>query len=364
MRSFACLALFACLLAPAHATADVTPCRDPDAKTDAHVRTRLAFDRQGGETVATAVSIPSLPFTDTGATCDNANDYDQVCPYDGSTAPDVVYSLNLAFATEVVVDLCGSAYDTKVYVLDEALTVVACNDDYYNSSGECGLYVSRIDHLQLVPRLTYYIVVDGYGDDCGAYVLNVREQGPPCVMICPPGSALEGEPPLVPNYEDHHNGGCCGGDDDAFQYLWGYDNGVRNFCGRSGWYSFQGSAFRETDWFIATIGPGGVIEIRGDAEYETYLFELGPQDCSSVGVMQLVSIGPCAEGVLTVTGQPGATVWLWTGPTTFEPPDGSELLEYGYVLWMTGLASSGLTGVFDGGDVEPTTWSDVKSLYH
>jgi hypothetical protein len=362
MRFLACLVLPLCVFAATAATADVTPCKDPETKSDAHVRTRLAYDRQGGETVATAVAIPSLPFTDTGATCDNVNDYDAACPYTTSTAPDVVYSFSLPFDADIVVDLCGSAYDTKVYVLDEALAVVACNDDYY-SDDECGAYVSRINSMHVTGRLTYYIVVDGYGDDCGAYVLNVRDQEPPCVLICPPGAALEGEPPLVPGYQDHHNGGCCGGDDDAFQFLWGHDNGLRNFCGRTGWYPSSGSGLRETDWFIATFGPTGVIEVRGDAEYETYLFELGPQDCAAVGVLQLLTIGPCSEDVLTVTGEPGSTVWLWTGPTTFVAPDGNELLEYDYVLRMSGLASSGLTGVDDGGNVEPTTWSNVKGLY-
>ncbi len=28
----------------------------------------------------------------------------------------------------------------------------------------------------------------------------------------------------------------------------------------------------------------GIIEITADAEYATYIFELGPQDCANVGV--------------------------------------------------------------------------------
>lgn len=35
-----------------------------------------AFGREGGETLETAVPIPSLPFVDSGTTCDNADDYD------------------------------------------------------------------------------------------------------------------------------------------------------------------------------------------------------------------------------------------------------------------------------------------------
>ncbi len=361
MRALACLGVLACLLVATLAAADESPCRYPDTKSDAHVRTRPAYDRQGGETAETAVEIPSLPYTDTGATCDNADDYDEACPYNTSVAPDVVYSYSPPFDVAVEVDLCGSAYDTKVYVYDEALSLIACNDDFYYDD-DCGSYVSCIESVDLGARMTYYIVVDGYGGDCGAYVLNVREADPPCLLMCPPGSALEGEAPLVPEYIDQHNGGCCGGYDAAFQSLWGHDNFTRTFCARTGWYTFQGSDYRETDWFIATFGPTGVIEIRGDAEYATYLFELGPQDCAAVGVLQMVMIGPCAEGTLTVTGEPGSTVWLWAGPTVFASPAGLEVQEYGYVLWLSGLASDGFTGVGDD-TVMPATWSTVKSLY-
>ena len=41
---------------------------------------------EGGETIADAVEVP-FPFTDTGATCDNIDDYDEVCPYADSNSP-------------------------------------------------------------------------------------------------------------------------------------------------------------------------------------------------------------------------------------------------------------------------------------
>ena len=48
--------------------------------------------RQGGETVADAVVIAALPYNDSGTTAGYVDDYDEVCPYTGSTSPDVVYS--------------------------------------------------------------------------------------------------------------------------------------------------------------------------------------------------------------------------------------------------------------------------------
>ena len=48
--------------------------------------------RQGGDTTEEAISI-TIPGTYTGTTVDYTNNYDEICPYAGSTAPDVVYSV-------------------------------------------------------------------------------------------------------------------------------------------------------------------------------------------------------------------------------------------------------------------------------
>lgn len=354
ISSILCLLILTVAAAATADPADPIPCREGHAKVGAPTRINPAFGRQGGDTVADATPIPSLPFTDTGATCGAADNYAADC-VTAEGAPDVVYSFVPPAALTITIDLCGSGFDTGLYLYDASLNVVACNDDACYAR-------SRLRNVPVRRGETYYIVVDGYGDDCGAYTLTVEEYVP-CSLMCPPGAALEGEPPLAIGYDDHYNDGCCGGDAESFQFLWGYPNGTRNFCARTGWFTFQGMDFRDTDWFVATFGPTGEIEVTGDAEYETYLFELGPQDCAQVGVVQLVTLGPCAEGTMVVTGTPGSTVWLWTGPTVFVPQDGTPLQEYGYVLRFTGLASSGLTGVGDGPVIEPATWSAVKSLY-
>ena len=51
------------------------------------------------------------------------------------------------------------------------------------------------------------MIVDGYGGDCGDYVINI-ETFEPCVVDCPAGAELEGEPALVDGYADEFNGGC------------------------------------------------------------------------------------------------------------------------------------------------------------
>ncbi len=311
--------------------------------------------RQGGDTIADALVIPSLPFNDAGTTAGYTNDYDEVCPYSGSTAPDVVYSYTPATTGAVIIDLCGSEYDTKLYVYDSDLNLVACNDDAY--FGEpCGIYVSAIENLTLPGGETYFVVIDGYGPTFGAYLLEARVFVP-CVLECPAGAIAEGEPPLVDDYVDNWNGGCNTWPDIPFQSLTGDANGELVFCGVSGWYLFDGSNYRDTDWFYIYAGPTGVVEFTADGEYETYFWELY-QDCASGILGPPLTAGDCAPGALTtvVTYDPGHVIWFWVGPTVFTPPDGVGPVEYDYVVWFSGLEPGPVATV-------PTTWGTVKALY-
>ena len=66
----------------------------------------------------------------------------------------------------ITVDLCASTYDTKVYVYNSSMAVIACNDDYCS-------YQSFIANVPVTTGATYYIVVDGYGGSCGNYNMLV-----------------------------------------------------------------------------------------------------------------------------------------------------------------------------------------------
>ncbi|MFC1573532.1 hypothetical protein ACFL6M_08055, partial [Candidatus Eisenbacteria bacterium] len=131
--------------------------------------------REGGETISTAIPIGTIPFMDTGNICDNYDDYDEVCPYTGDPSPDIVYSYTPVSDEAVDIDMCGSGYDTKLFVYENGWTPgnpYACNDDFYFGD-PCGVWVSKIEGLSLYAGNTYYIIVDGYGGDCGDYVLEV-----------------------------------------------------------------------------------------------------------------------------------------------------------------------------------------------
>ena len=160
--------------------------------------TPVAPDRniilQGGDNIAAATQIPSLPYNDIGSTVGYTNDYDEVCPYDGGSAPDVVYAYTAAADAFVNVSLCnvGTNFDTKLYVYDNVYTPgtpYACNDD------GCSGYRSKIDNLAVVSGHTYYIIVDGYGVNAGDYELTVEPAAPP--PGCPDRALLAQNPTLV-----------------------------------------------------------------------------------------------------------------------------------------------------------------------
>ncbi len=67
------------------------PASEVPTKGDAHVDPQEGDNpRQGGDTIADATPIDGVPFSDSGTTAGYNNDYDEECPYGGSTAPDAV----------------------------------------------------------------------------------------------------------------------------------------------------------------------------------------------------------------------------------------------------------------------------------
>jgi hypothetical protein len=306
-------------------------------------------DRQGGDTLLDAVIIPTLPFADTGTTAGYTDDYTSTCFFAGG-APDVVYQYTVAPGVEGLdISLCGSSYDSGLYVYDSGLNEVACNDDY------CGTQ-SQLDNVYAAAGQTYYIIVDGYSAAFGDYVINV-DVHVPCVVTCPDDAWSEGEPPLVDDYVDNWNGGCNTTPNHPFQhiehcYLYGP---VENLCGESGWYLSAGSQLRDTDWFTLSKDSANIdIVVTADAEYASYIFELNGTCAGGVTVVQQDIAGPCLPATMSIPG-PAGTHWFWVGPTVFADPDGGDNT-YDYVLWITGLRSECCA-------TEPSSWSNVKALY-
>ena len=126
--------------------------------------------REGGESWGDALVIPDLPYTDTGATCDNSWTVDLSCGYTAGTSPDVFYSYTACMDGTISASLCGSSYDTQLAVFNSSQVEIACNDDF------CGLQ-SQLSAVVTAGE-QYYIMVSGFFGGCGSYTLEVT--GPMC----------------------------------------------------------------------------------------------------------------------------------------------------------------------------------------
>ena len=324
--------------------------RRPDKPPAASIPDVPGSTRQGGDTMVDATVITELPFTDTGTTTGFADDYDEACPFTGSTSPDVVYAYTPPMERVLTIDMYGSAYDTKIYVYDQDLDLVACNDDHYPD------YVSLLQNVRLDAGVTYFLVIDGWNGDHGQYVLNVTEHDP-CELEWPPGAVAEGEPPLQDGYLDAHNGGCNSPEFDyPFQELHGDEDGNLVFCGVAGWYEFNGASYRDTDWFHLHAGSDAPITVTVAAEQRT-IFTETHQWCSIGPVIPPLISEDCELVSGTIEGYaPGGLIWFFVAAGTFAPPWPDFGHEYDYVIWFTGLMPAPVA-------TETATWTTVKSLF-
>ena len=143
-----------------------------------------------GDTIEDPIIIPSniqFPYTIIGSTVGYSNQYDEACPYAGSTSPDVVYSYTPTKDMSISINTCGEAtnYDTKLYVYENnsntlatlADGTLACNDDECANSTQS--FLSSISEVVLTADNTYYIIVDGYNGASGDYELTID-----CITGC------------------------------------------------------------------------------------------------------------------------------------------------------------------------------------
>jgi hypothetical protein len=303
------------------------------------------YNRQGGDTIAECVAV-TIPSTSYGTTCGYINDYDEACPYTGSTAPDVVYCLIPDYDMCVAVDLCNSLYDTKVYMYDADLNLVDCNDD-----AGCGYsgYQSLIEPA-VVGGALYYIVVDGYGGDCGDYQMDLYEvECPqPCILECPEGALDEGEGCPYDEYDDTYNGGC-NADIPVFQPLEAQESGCATLCGLYGVYAFQGFTYRDTD-FYEIVMLEGTATFENMGEYNTQSIIMIPP-CDPFTYVDYRQVAPCELASMSWDTFAGEIYWLWMGTTDWDGPMCAD-----YILWICGI-EGGTTPTVE------SSWGSIKNMY-
>jgi hypothetical protein len=308
--------------------------------------------RSGGETCALATVISSLPYQDIASTATAIDNYNYVCPYSAVGGKDVVYKYTPTVNQQVTIDMCGSYFDTKVYVYASVCsgTPIACNDDYCSGPNYPYSYLSYLATVNLTAGVTYYIVVDGYSSyDYGTYDLKVIPYQP-CVVTCPTGGVLEGEPVCGTNYVDTWNGGC-NSTPSVFQTICP-DPGTTSqvLCGQSGCYLYNGYSYRDTDWFTV-YGAGGTMTATVRTEFPAYMFFLAP-GCPTSILYQVGPTSPCVDASLSVNLALGQQYTIWVGPSVFVGvPCGSD-----YTLTLSGIYCPPTA-------TEETSWGKVKKLY-
>jgi len=324
-------------------------------------------ERQGLDQIP-GLTIGALPFQDIGTTLGYINDYDEVCPYSGGTAPDVVFNYTPTTTEAINLDLCYSSYDTKLYVYDslDLVNPIACNDDYYFAA-PCYTYASFLGEVCVTAGHTYYIVVDGYGSSAGAYQLDITSVGPcpvsgaccapagtctvttqtacpagsvwqgentvcipnPCPtpppVECPPNSLIEGEPLCQDNYTDNYNGGC-NSTPVIWQSLSPQANNCAVMCGHSCTYLNGGASTRDTDWYLS-VGCGTTISYSMTADFPFMQALFTGTDCA--GLVYSYNIGGIGETwTLTATVAADVEVGFFAANSGFSgyPTEGTYVL--------------------------------------
>jgi hypothetical protein len=305
----------------------------------------------GGETCANATPI-GVPGASSGNTCSRINNYDEACPYTGSTSGDEVYVIS-GVSGQITIDLCNSAYDTKVYVYQGSCpgTLVACNDDACNDpSGNP--FRSLVTCVNVSSSNTYYVVVDGYFGDCGTYNISTSfSTGCPAACDpenCPPGALLEGEPVCGPQYVDNYNGGC-----NSVPNVFSNIPCDATVCGAGGNYSFNGLSYRDTDWYAFNLPVAGSVTATLCASFSSQLAAIdGNIGCGFITLICGSVFGTPGSTVSCTYPAPAGANWIFAATSAFSGvPCGSP-----YILTVT-------SGQCESTANESKTWGGIKGLY-
>ena len=126
---------------------------------------------------ASVVTIPPEGGLFVGSTAGKGADFDASCDTSGMPkggAPDVVYRLDVAKKSRLLVDMAGSAYTTTVSIR----TGAACPGVELVDGCAAGFVVDNAFLDYPVDAGTYWIIVDGYSLASGSYRLDVRVAPP------------------------------------------------------------------------------------------------------------------------------------------------------------------------------------------
>lgn len=271
----------------------------------------------GGENCATAVNIAKLPFVDFGDTTLFTKDYQLACIFgdaENSSANDVVYKYTPMQDETVTISLSGSAFDTELYVFesmcpDEALPIACSDDDVFGQDGRT--LNAHITGLELSAGITYYIVIDGYIDAQGRYIISMESSD---CGACTDGATQEGESNcgLGENGLPHDfvNGGC----NSQVPVFMSMTDG-ETICGSTASNPFTGA--RDTDWYQLVLTERRIVTWLVNAEFRTQfgiVDNSGVADCEAVSCfLKFTESAACQASHVSAMLDQG-TWWFFVAP--------------------------------------------------
>ena len=271
------------------------------------------LERQGGDTIEEAEPV-TLDTTVSGTTIGYTDDYDEQCPYTGSTSPDVVYLLTLEEGTGVILDLCEAGYDSKLYVYNSDMSLIGCSDD------DCGVQSELF--LEFIPADDYYIIVDGYYGYSGEYVLHITE------FRCDP---LECD-----GTEEIEDNGGCNADTPLFQDI----EMDETICGTT-WV--EGGDWDE-DWIVFDLPEFYEITLQVDPyNFNPILYLVSdPNENCTGGTVATVNNGVFCESetYTTILGPGHYYAWIKEFDVS------TDLVDAEFSLTLTGEVFTPPTGDF------------------
>ena len=316
----------------------------------------------GGDDIANAVDMVSLPFHDDGTTWAYS---DAITFADGntntgySTSPDVFYSYTPDADACITVDLCDSQFDTMVWVLDEDLNIIASNDD--GAACVSDYFVSQIGLLNVVAGVKYYYVVDGYDGSGGPFDLDVWERDCPPPVECPPEAMMEGEGCADPADYDAYNGGC-NSDPVIFSELACSGDQIV-ICGSTYNYEdFQANGYRDTDWYnLVDVGSNELtVTGRFESSGQLYLLLIDPP-CAVLGSYAAAAAAPRDLVTMVATPaplDPGQVLAIFASKHHDDPGwyECTDPESWPYVMTIDGHTCPPVP-------TETETWGGVKNLF-
>jgi hypothetical protein len=278
-------------------------------------RMGLKGERQAGDDCTQPISVTlgagDLPYVTSDTTYGRYNDYFEtdLDKYDGGE--DIIYELTLTEPMSLRINVFGSSW-TGV-AIDTGRPGLSCLATAVDHAGAPSMDVD-------LAAGTYYLMIDTWpSPDYTDFTMTINTRTP-CIVPCPGGATLEGEPDCADDQDDNFNGGC-----NSTPAVFSDISCGETVCGKSGTFLFGGSSYRDTDWYRLEMTAPGELTWTAKAEFQSLIFiiDAGSENCSDYAILTYTTGGECEE--ISVSATVGTGVyWLWVGPSVYTgyPCDG------------------------------------------